>query len=343
MCKRLREEQPCYIRKEQGTYFKRKGKLYMITVAKDGTGDFTMIQEAVNALSNDDSAKTIFIKNGVYEEQVEIKVPYLTLKGESTEETVITYGLYANERMPDGYKRGTFRTYSVFIDTHDFKAENITFVNSAGLGKDVGQALALYVEGDHITFRNCNMLASQDTVFTGPLPPSVIKARGFVGPKENAPRINGRQYYEKCLIRGDVDFIFGSATVYFEECEIFSQNINKEVNGYVTAPSTPEGQEYGYVFHRCKFTSDCPPKTVYLGRPWRNFAQAVFLECELGAHIRDEGVHDWNKKDAHETMFFAEYKNYGPGANIEKREAFVKQLSDEEAKAYTLENVFAKC
>ena len=108
-----------------------------------------------------------------------------------------------------------------------------------------------------------------------------------------------------------------------------------------TAPSTPQGQAYGYVFHRCKFTSNCPPKTVYLGRPWRNFAKAVFIECELGEHIKDEGFHDWNKKEAHETMFFAECNNFGPGANPKKRESFVKQLTEEEVKEYTLEKVFA--
>lgn len=312
----------------------------MIKVAKDGSGDFLSIQEAVNAIPEDGRAETIFIKKGIYEERVEIKKPNITLLGEDEKETIISKGYYALEVMADGYKRGTFRTYTVFIDAPHFTAEKLTFANIAGRGSKVGQALALYVEGDFATFKNCTLLASQDTLFTGPLPPTVIEVRGFVGPKEFSPRVNGRQYYENCTIRGDVDFIFGSATAFFERCEIFSQNIEQEVNGYVTAPSTPEGQTYGYVFHQCKFTSNCPPETVYLGRPWRNFAKAVFIECELGEHIKHEGFHDWNKKEAHETMLFAEYKNVGLGAQPGKREAYVKQLTDEEALLYTKEQVF---
>ena len=86
-------------------------------------------------------------------------------------ETVITYNLGAKMEMEDGSRRGTFRSYSVLIDTHDFTARNLTFENSAGLGALVGQALALYVDGDRILFDRCRMLASQDTIFTGPLPP----------------------------------------------------------------------------------------------------------------------------------------------------------------------------
>ncbi len=312
----------------------------MIIVAKDGSGDFRKINDALKSIENETEENIIFIKNGVYKERIEVKKPNLILRGESVDETVITYDLGAKEILEDGFKRGTFRTYTVFIDADNFTAENITFVNSAGLGRDVGQALAMYADADNLTFKNCKFLGSQDTLFTGPLPPTVIEPRGFVGPKENAPRINGRHYYKDCFIRGDVDFIFGGATAYFENCEIFSQNLDQEVNGYVTAPSTPEGQKYGYVFESCKFTSNCPEKTVYLGRPWRNFAKAVFLNCELGAHIKEEGFHDWNKPDAHETMLFAEYNCYGPGAKG-TRASFAKQLTEEEAAEYTKEKVLA--
>lgn len=315
----------------------------MIIVAKDGSEDFKTITEALKSIENETEENVIYIKKGVYKEQLEIKRPNIMLKGESADETVITYGLGANEILEDGYKRGTFRTYSVFIDGDNFTAENITFINSAGLGKDVGQAIAVYADADNITFKNCILLGSQDTLFTGPLPEAEIEPRGFIGPKQHAPRINGRQYYKECYIKGDVDFIFGSATAYFEKCEIFSQNIKQDVNGYVTAPSTPCGQKYGYVFESCKFTSNCPPQTVFLGRPWRNYAKAVFLNCEFGPHIKAEGFHDWNKKDAHDTMFFAEYNCFGAGADNGNRADFVKKLTEEEAKEYTKEKVLAKC
>lgn len=166
---------------------------------------------------------------------------------------------------------------------------------------------------------------------------------------ENAARMNGRQYYYQCFIRGDIDFIFGSATAYFEECEINSQKTDSDpiainpadqkIYGYITAASTPEGQEYGYIFSRCRLTGDCPPNSVYLGRPWRNLAKTVFLECELGEHIRTEGWHDWNKPEAHDTIFYAEYRCFGPGADTKGRVRFSKQLTPEEAEQYNKNKV----
>ena len=101
--------------------------------------------------------------------------------------------------------------------------------------------------------------------------------------------------------------------------------------------------QIGYVFKNCRLTSDCPKESVYLGRPWRNFAKTVFLNCEMGEHIRAVGWHDWDKPEAHDTILYAEYKSFGPGAPenyASLRAEFSKQLSDEEASSYTKENIF---
>lgn len=313
--------------------------------------NFQTIAEAIDFIPENNSEEVIVhIAPGVYRELLEIKKPFVTLLGEKAEDTVIVYGNYANYIMPDGVKRGTFRSYSVLIDAHDFTARNITFQNDSGFGCEVGQALALYVDGDRCAFYDCRLLSSQDTLFTGPLPAEENVAGGFTGPKEFAPRINGRQYYKNCYIHGDVDFIFGCATAYFEECEIFSQTrpvagrlLEKPedgmplVQGYVTAASTPKDQKYGYIMDRCKFTSNCPPRSVYLGRPWRQYAHTVLLNCDLGAHIRPEGWHDWKKP--HETIRYEEYKSFGLGANPDKRASFSRQLTDDEAAEYTKKNV----
>lgn len=314
-----------------------------IIVAKDHSGDFLTVQEAVNSIAPDNTVPvTIFMKSGRYEEKLTIDRPFITLVGEDSASTVLTFHDYANMIMEDGSKRGTFRSYSCFIDTHDFTARNLTFENPSGLGRIVGQALALYVDGDRILFDGCRFLGHQDTLFTGPLPPTVVHKNGFVGPKEFAPRINGRHYYRDCMICGDVDFIFGSATAYFEHCELVSlANIDKEGenHGYVTAASTPEGQEYGYVFYQCHFTGDCPPRSVYLGRPWRNYAKTVLLECTLEEHIKEEGWHDWKKEEAHSQTFYAEYKSTGAGAAPEKRVFWSHQLDEVQAALYSKDRV----
>mgnify|MGYP005782145423 FL=1 len=311
----------------------------MITVAKDLTGDFTSIQEAVKSIKN--TPETIFIKNGIYKERVEITLDNITLIGESAENTVITNDYCARIPMEDGSKRGTFRSYTFFVNANHFSALNITFENSAGFGKQVGQAIAVYAEGDDISFVNCRMLGHQDTLFTGPLPITEKEAGGFRGPTEFAERIPGRQLYENCYISGEVDFIFGSATAYFKNCELYALNRNETINSYYTAPSTYKNQKYGYVFEGCRFTGNCPDKTVMLSRPWRIYAKAVFLRCEMSGQITDCGFSDWNKPEAHETSYYAEYKCFGSGYRPQLRAPFVHQLTDDEALEYTKEKVLS--
>jgi len=312
-----------------------------IYVNPTGTKDAATISEAFTLAMAvpAESAVEIHLAAGTYKEKLVLERDNVSLIGEDAEHTIITFDDYALFMMPDNLKRGTFRSYTIFIHGNHFTAKNITFANTAGYGAKIGQAVAVYADGDCMTFENCRFLGRQDTLFTAPLPPTVIEWGGFRGPREHAPRDNGTHYYKNCYIEGDVDFIFGGATAYFEECEIFSLTRGGDPEGYVTAASTPEGRPFGYVFDRCRFTSECAPETVYLGRPWRNFAKTVILRSELGPHIKKEGWHDWNKEEAREQTFYAEYENYGPGASPKTRVSWSHQLTAEEAARYTKENI----
>lgn len=315
--------------------------IYSFHIAPDGSGDFTSITDALDSL-NDIPAQDpviLHIHKGVYKEQITITRPHLTLIGDSASNTILTYNLYAFMPSADIGKLGTFRSYSCLIDTQDFTARNLTFENSSGSGSDVGQALAVYADGDRLFFDNCRFLGGQDTLFTAPLPPKEVEPNGFVGPKQFAPRLNGRHYYRNCYLEGDIDFIFGGATAYFDHCEFHSKDVGKPVNSYVIAASTPEGQAYGYVMSNCRFTGSCPPHSAYLGRPWREFAKTVLLSCEIGEHICEEGWDDWNKIYAHDTVFYAEYQSFGPSSDMSKRPEWMKVLTDEEASEFTLEKV----
>lgn len=313
----------------------------MITVAKDGSGDFYNIADAIASITNNDKNNIeIYIKNGIYKEKIHVEKPFINLIGEDVNKTIITYDDYAKKLFPNGEVYRTFNSYTIFVGAHDFSAKNLTFENSAGDGDIVGQAVAVYVEGDKAKFKNCRLLGNQDTLFTGPLPPKPIEGNNFGGPMEGKPRVVGRQYYENCYIEGDIDFIFGSATAIFNRCEIFSKNKNSEINGFVTAASTVEGKEFGYVFIDCKLTSNAPKETVYLGRPWRDYAKTVFINCYLGEHIRTEGWHSWDKANAEKETYYAEYKSYGPGASDLTRVSWSHILTDEEVKKYTISNIF---
>lgn len=315
----------------------------MLVIAKDGSGDFSRISDGLEFLQKQYEAQggemrpgqgMLYIRKGIYEERVEVKVPYVTMLGEDWKKTIITGHMYAYMPMEDIGKLGTFRSYTMLVDTHDFTAVNLTIENSSGTGPNIGQAVALYADGDRLIFEHCRFLGGTDTLFTGPLPPFELKKHGFVGPKQFDKRINGRHLYRDCYIEGDIDFIFGSATAYFERCEIFCKNRSLPVNSYATAASTAEGQEYGYVFSQCRFTSNCPPETAYLGRPWRNFAKTVILRTYIGPHICREGWHNWEKPEAEGTVFYGEYGNYGEGAVLERRSGWIHRLTEEEAKAY---------
>lgn len=321
------------------------------TVSQTSTEEniFSTLSDALNAIPMSYKEPVqILIEPGTYYEKVTISHPYVTVTGQDAASTIITYDDYANMDMPDGSKRGTFRSYTMFLDSHHITLSNLTIRNASTPRSKAGQAIALYADGDKIILENCRLESYQDTLFTGPLPPSALTPGGFTGPKEFAPRINGRQYYKNCYICGDIDFIFGSATAYFENCEIASvyseELLSKDgktpIYSYATAASTPEGQTYGYVFESCRFTGTCPDASCYLGRPWRNFAKTVLLNCYLGAHIKEEGFHDWNKADAHDTIFYAEYHSYGEGAaSACKRSGYVKQLTDKDASFYTRDKV----
>jgi pectinesterase len=262
---------------------------FSATVAADGSGQYSSVQEAVNAAPQTTSPSSpwiIRVGAGTYHERVYVQREkhYVRLVGEDPARTTIAFDLYASMPGPDGKPIGTFHTPTVWIDADDFSVENLTLANTAG---PKGQALALRVDGDRVTFRNCRFLGWQDTILVN----------------------RGRQYFAGCTISGAVDFIFGGATAYFENCEIRCLG-----NGYITAASTPAAQPYGFVFTNCRILGDPPTVRTYLGRPWRPYASVAFVGVQMTDVVRPVGWHNWNKPDAEKTSRYAEYASSGAGA-----------------------------
>ena len=278
---------------------------YNIAVAQDGTGTHTTIQEAVNAVPDYRKQETrIFIAKGVYKEKVVIPEckQNITFVGESADETIITFDSYAKKKTIYGEEMGTSGSSAFYIYGHDFHAENITFQNTAG---PVGQAVALFVAGNRAVFSNCRFKGYQDTLYTyGKL---------------------SRQLYVNCYIEGTVDFIFGSSTAYFQNCEIHSLG-----KGYLTAASTPEQSKYGYVFRYCRMTAEPGVEGVALGRPWRPYAKTVYLSCVMGKHIAAAGWNNWGKESNEQTTFYgeADSEDYdGHAIDLTQRVAWAKQVN----------------
>lgn len=302
-----------------------------VVVAKDGSGDFTDIQSAVNSLRSykPEGRAYIYVKKGLYEEKLLIP-PHKTqvsMIGEDRDSTVLIWHDHAN--LPDGKGGtiGTFESWTMRVDAPEFVCENMTIINNAMSWynfdwdeshenkANVGQAVALHIEADKVIFRNCNILGFQDTLFTG--------------------NGDGREYFENCYIEGAVDFMFGPATVWFERCEL-----RLILPGYFTAASTPENHPYGYIYNHCTLTAADGLRNVSLGRPWRNYAYVLWKECVMDLDLNPEGWNNWNDPEREKTARYYEYRCTGRGSDRSQRATWSHEMSDEEASKVTLSNVF---
>jgi pectinesterase len=284
---------------------------YVFTVAKDGSGDYKYIQDAIDAMRVYPLQRiTLYIRNGVYTEKIILPTDNtdVTFIGESVDKTIIKFDDYSGKA-----KLTTFTSYTAKISGNRFRAENITFLNSAG---PVGQALALYVDADKAVFKNCKFIGNQDTIF--------------------ATGENARQYFVDCYIEGTTDFIFGPSTAVFQNCTIRAKS-----NSYITAANTPQGKKFGFVFLDCRIIADSSVTKLALGRPWRAYSRTAFIRCQLPKQIAPAGWNNWGNPENEKTAFYAEYKNTGEGADTKSRAAWSKQLTDKEAKEYTPEIIFA--
>lgn len=316
-------------------------QLYRAIVAQDGSGDYTSIQDAILSIRDysPEGRLHILVRKGVYEEKVIVPAykTNITLVGEDRDSTVLIWHDHANlqqtgrfegvvlgsladqmghggrQSSERGHRLGTFESYTLKVYGEGFECENMTIVNDAR----GGQAVALHNEADRSVFRHCAFRGFQDTMFNG-----------------NA---RSRQLFIDCYIEGAVDYIFGPATVWMEQCHIHSIG-----DGCITAASTPAENPHGYVFNRCLVTAAPEVKRLHLGRPWRNYANVLFMNCELPAQLNPAGWDNWNDPKREATARFIEYNNEGEGAATAQRVAWSRQLSAAEAQQVTLDKVFSQ-
>lgn len=282
-----------------------------LVVAQDGSGQYTTIQSAVNAVpANASGWSLIYIKNGTYKEVVTVPAnkPHVSFVGQDENKTIISYNNYASKTRPDGTTYGTDGSSSVFIQGSDFFAYNLTFQNSAG---NVGQAVALNVSGDRAVFEKVRVLGWQDTLYAK----------------------SGRQYYLNADIEGVTDYIFGDATAFFDQCQLHN------LSGWsITAQSrTSASETTGYVFNQCTITGT-PSNSTILGRPWRAYSRVVYLNCSMDASIEPAGWNDWGNAANQSTAYYAEYNSTGAGANPSARVNWSHQLTSSQAAQFSVDN-----
>ncbi len=303
-----------------------------VIVAKDGSGDFTTVQAAIDAAPTGLTAPyIIYIKNGKYKEKITIpsNKPFLQLIGESVANTILYYDDAASTPAPGGGTLGTQNSASFTVNANDFSAFNITFANTFG---DGSQAVAVLVNADRAVFKNCRFLGNQDTLYT--------KGNG-----------TPRHYFKDCYIDGNVDFIFGSSVAVFDSTVVYAKARTVTGSSYITAPNTPAGQTYGYIFRNCLLPAHPGTTTYFLGRPWQNTTSSspvannktVFLQSVLNSNIRPEGWSTWDATTNTSLIYYGEYQSRyfnGSLVNTSSRAPWSFQLTPTEAAAYTNANIF---
>jgi len=286
-----------------------------VVVAQDGTGDFFTLKEAVDVIPDyNNGTFKIRLSEGVYREKISIPWTKRNVLLYGAGKAVVSWDDYANRKNIKGQNMGTSGSATIYFGADNWTVDNITFENTAGR---VGQAVAVQTLGNNLRFRNCRFLGNQDTLYT--------RGTGNSNEKIGGERWN---YFDNCYIEGTTDFIFGAAAAIFRNCEIRSLS-----DSYVTAASTVEEQEVGYIFFNCRLTAAEGVTKCYLGRPWRPYAKTIFINCELGEHITAEGWQAWSNKDNPSTTYYAEYGSKGKGAVKKGRIEWSHQLTKKEAQA----------
>lgn len=313
---------------------------YDLTVAKDGSGDYTSIQAAVTAAPASRTAVfTIYVKDGIYSEKVIVpsNKPFLQFVGQSVANTILTW--HDDNTTPDG-KGGTLGTGgsgSIVVNATDFSALNMTFVNSYG---DGSQAVAVSLYADRAAFKNCRFLGNQDTLLT-------YESGGAVS----------RHYFRDCYIDGNVDFIFGNAIAIFDNCVIYAKTrVVNAATSYITAANTPATQAYGYLFRQARIPSNDGTTLYYLGRPWQNstgFSTAagtlannkvVFSRAKLGINeIQPAGWATWDAGTDVTKITNAEFRSTyfdGHAVSTAQRVSWAKQFAPADTLDYSIAKLF---
>ncbi len=294
-------------------------QVFDMVVAADGSGDYTSIQAAIDAVPANQAQRTlIFVKGGMYREKVTTtsSVKNVSIIGEDAEKVTLSWNDYSPSTSAAD-------SYTLLADIAGLYVENLTIENTAYKEfSGVGQALAVRTIGDSMAFKNCKYMSFQDTYYAH----------------------KNRNYNLNCYVEGGTDFIYGDATSVWDSCTI------KCLKGgsFITAPAdakivTPIGDGFlhGLLFRYCTVTAEIgvPDNQYYLGRPWNEKSSSVYIECTLGPHIRPAGWSTWEGNN-HESSVFAEYKSMTPQGelvDVSKRVDWSYQLdSATVAKRYNL-------
>ncbi|ULR52508.1 pectinesterase family protein [Streptomyces deccanensis] len=307
----------------------------LLYVSQDGTGDHWTVQDAINDVP-DSGANTILIDKGVYHEVLSVSSSksWLTIRGVTgIRGDVVIYNTRCHGMInpATGLKYGTQGSAVATFRPPNLTVKDLTISNTFDraahpeISPYETQAVAVAAMGDRQVFDNVAILSRQDTLLV----------------KGETPTTQARQYFYNCLIRGDVDFVFGNATAVIDRSQLV---MYQWPGGTMLAPNTDNRKKYGIlVTHSWVISNNVPARSMYLGRPWNNtteaWPQAVVRNTNIYPHINE--THPWTDMVPQYPWSWArlrEYQNTGPGAGVGSN---APQLTDAEAADYTAQKYLA--
>ncbi|KAH7573465.1 hypothetical protein ACOSP7_007156 [Xanthoceras sorbifolium] len=279
-----------------------------IKVDINGNGDFTSVQEAINAVPKGNGQWIIIhVRKGVYREKVHIpkEKPYIFMRGNGKGKTAIVW----SQSSANNKASATFTA-----EAPHFIAFGISFKNEAPTGvafTSQNQSVAAFVGADMIAFYHCAFYSTHNTLFD----------------------YRGRHYYVNCYIQGSIDFIFGRGRSIFQSCELFViADKRVSIHGSITAQNRDDERDNsGFVFIKGKVYGI---GDVYLGRAKGAYSRTIFAKTYLSKTIVPHGWTKWSYAGSTENLFQAEYHCHGPGAETMNRVPWSKQLTEKEAENF---------
>ncbi|XP_020223091.1 putative pectinesterase 10 [Cajanus cajan] len=289
-----------------------KSVSYTIYVDQSGKVGFRTIQAAIDSIKwNNNQWVKIHIKAGLYMEKVQIPAekPCIILEGEGNQYTIISF--YGHDTTNNS-ATFTSSASNVFLTKIAFKNS----YNTGSKGQKIFPAAAALIQGDKSYIYGCKFIGYQDTLFDA----------------------LGRHYYKDCDIQGEVDFIFGFAQSYFENCSLYV--IGRNAAGYVTAqgrdsPNSPSG----FVFEGGNLMGN---GKVNLGRAWRAYSRVIFHKTYFSSVVTPQGWNNFGRVGQEDNFTYAEVDCKGPGADTSKRVPWIKKLNPSQLEEFSLTSFINK-
>ncbi|KZV26821.1 hypothetical protein F511_06668 [Dorcoceras hygrometricum] len=287
---------PIWLSPDVGNYLNFTNTTVDAVVAADGTGNFSRIGDAIEAAPEESPKRyVIHIKRGVYYEYVQVKKKKwnIMIVGDGMDATVVR----GNRSYVGGYK--TINSGTFTVKGKGFIARDITFENTAGPQNE--QAVAFMSDSDESALYRCSFRGYQDTLYAH----------------------KSRQFYRECHITGTVDFICGHAAAVFQKCQITARRGLVGQKNTITAHARNDlKEESGFSLQFCNLTVEqdvLDLNITYLGRPWKQYSRTAVMQSYIGHGFRPEGWLEWQGDRFLDTLYYAEYMNYGPGAGLAAR------------------------